>query len=269
MHAGMRIPVASYPFGATEAEPGRLERGRRGRSHRAAGPPVLGGGEGPAAGERPQESKRGRPGERSEGVRLSPELDEATRKVVREMAARDREVRAHEAAHAAVGGHLAGAPSLTFETGPDGKRYAVAGEVSISMPQGGSPEARIRAARQVRAAALAPAQPSGADQSVAASAAKVEMEARAELAQARREARSGEGEGPRGPRRADGAQERAAARGLDDGERPARAERRRGARAMEPAEPRADIRRAYHQHADGGSSCPHCRAGSAGELLSP
>ncbi|MEE4244192.1 MAG: putative metalloprotease CJM1_0395 family protein, partial [Kangiellaceae bacterium] len=50
---------------------------------------------------------------------------------VQELAARDREVRAHEASHAGVGGKYAGAPSYTYQRGPDGRQYAVAGEVSI------------------------------------------------------------------------------------------------------------------------------------------
>lgn len=81
----------------------------------------------------------------------------------------DREVRAHEAAHANVGGQLAGAPNLSFKTGPDGKRYAVAGEVSIDTSRvPNNPEATIRKMRQVRSAALAPASPSSQDFKVAA-----------------------------------------------------------------------------------------------------
>jgi hypothetical protein len=46
--------------------------------------------------------------------------------------ARDREVRAHEAAHSAAAGSLAkGDPSLTFQRGSDGRLYAVGGEVNI------------------------------------------------------------------------------------------------------------------------------------------
>ena len=44
----------------------------------------------------------------------------------------DREERQHEQAHlSAAGGHARGGPSYQYETGPDGKRYAVGGEVSI------------------------------------------------------------------------------------------------------------------------------------------
>ena len=45
---------------------------------------------------------------------------------VRELKARDREVRAHEQAHRSAGGELVrGGTKFTFEVGPDGRRYAV------------------------------------------------------------------------------------------------------------------------------------------------
>lgn len=94
---------------------------------------------------------------------------------------RDAEVRRHEAAHAAAGGAHAGAPHYDFETGPDGRRYAVAGRVSISLADvPGNPEASARKLEQVVRAALAPAEPSGADRAVATS-------ARARLARLRAE----------------------------------------------------------------------------------
>ncbi len=102
--------------------------------------------------------------------------------IIRDLAARDREVRAHEQAHAAVGGQYAGAPSYTFQRGPDGVNYAVAGEVPISLPANLSdPEAALAAAEQVRRAALAPAEPSAQDRSIAARAANLAIEARAEI----------------------------------------------------------------------------------------
>jgi len=101
---------------------------------------------------------------------------------VRELAARDREVRAHEQAHANVGGQYAGAPSYTYQRAPDGRQYAVAGEVSIDVsPVPGDPQATIDKARIVRRAALAPAEPSSQDRAVAAEATKLEQQARAEL----------------------------------------------------------------------------------------
>lgn len=107
--------------------------------------------------------------------------DEETKKI-NELAARDREVRAHEQAHAAVGGVHAGAPTYTFETGPNGKKYAVGGEVSISTsPVAGDAEATIRKADQVKRAALAPAQPSAQDRAVAAQATQMKIDAQIEL----------------------------------------------------------------------------------------
>lgn len=96
----------------------------------------------------------------------------------------DAEVRSHEAAHAAVGGQLASSPAYSFGVGPDGKQYAVAGEVQIDLsPVPGDPQATIIKMQQVKAAALAPAEPSAADRQVAAEAARRIVEAQAELAQ--------------------------------------------------------------------------------------
>ncbi len=107
---------------------------------------------------------------------------------IRKLAARDREVRAHEQAHAAVGGQYAGAPSFSFTRGPDGVRYATGGEVPIDVSRvSGDPEATIRKMQVVRRAALAPADPSAADRSIAARATRAETDARIELAQERAE----------------------------------------------------------------------------------
>ncbi len=98
---------------------------------------------------------------------------------------RDREVRAHEQAHIAASGGLAkGGATFSFQRGPDGKQYAVGGEVNIdTSPVSGNPEATIRKAKQIRAAALAPADPSAQDRAVAASASTLEAKARRELQQ--------------------------------------------------------------------------------------
>jgi hypothetical protein len=81
-------------------------------------------------------------------------------------------------AHKAVGGSLAGGISFEYETGPDGKQYAVGGEVSIDTSPENDPKATQAKMRQVRAAALAPANPSPQDIKVAASATMLEMKAR-------------------------------------------------------------------------------------------
>ncbi len=107
--------------------------------------------------------------------------------------ARDREVRAHERAHQAAGGQHAGAASYTFERGPDGRSYAVGGEVPIDASEvRGDPEATIEKMEQVKAAALAPAEPSGQDRKVAAMADAKAAQARAELNRAEQDSDEGE-----------------------------------------------------------------------------
>jgi len=112
-------------------------------------------------------------------VELSPEAEE----LVQALQSRDLEVRAHEAAHQAAGGAAAGGASFSFQTGPDGKQYAIGGEVPIALSTGGSPEQTVANAQQVRAAAMAPADPSGQDMKVAASASQIEAAARRELSE--------------------------------------------------------------------------------------
>jgi|GEM_PF-2696744 len=98
---------------------------------------------------------------------------------------RDTEVRAHEQAHLSVAGNLAqGGANFSFTTGPDGKRYAVGGDVSIDTAAvAGDPQATLRKAQKIRRAASAPVDPSAQDRSVAAQASMMEAQARVELAQ--------------------------------------------------------------------------------------
>jgi hypothetical protein len=73
--------------------------------------------------------------------------------------------------------------SFTYERGPDGAQYAVGGEVSIDVgPVQGDPEATIEKMRVVRAAAMAPAQPSAQDRAVAAQAMQAMLQAQADMA---------------------------------------------------------------------------------------
>jgi len=99
------------------------------------------------------------------------QLTEEQLELVQALQARDREVRAHEQAHKSVGGSLAGAVSLSYQTAPNGQRYAVGGEVPIDASiVNGDPAATIKKMNIVKAAATAPVDPSAQDQSVAASA---------------------------------------------------------------------------------------------------
>lgn len=112
-------------------------------------------------------------------------LDELTaeeQQAVFKLKQRDREVRAHEQAHLANAGQYAsGGPTYSFQTGPDGKRYAVGGEVPIDVSKERTPEQTILKMRAVQRAALAPASPSSADRSIAAAAAMKEAEALREV----------------------------------------------------------------------------------------
>jgi len=97
---------------------------------------------------------------------------------------RDREVKAHELAHASVGGQYASGASFTYEKGSDGVLYAVAGEVSISTSAvANDPKATLEKALVIQRAALAPANPSSQDRSVAAAASSLAQVARVEINQ--------------------------------------------------------------------------------------
>lgn len=103
--------------------------------------------------------------------------------LIAKLKARDQQVRRHEQAHlAAAGGLAVSAASFTYQKGPDGVSYAVGGEVSIDTSPGRTPEETISRARTIRAAALAPADPSGQDLAVAAQASQMAQEAQLELA---------------------------------------------------------------------------------------
>jgi hypothetical protein len=111
------------------------------------------------------------------------ELSEADQRTVQQLQQRDREVRAHEMAHVAAGaGLVTRGASYTYQTGPDGQRYAIGGEVQIDTSPGRTPEDSLAKAERIRAAALAPAEPSGQDRQVAAQAARMAGEARMEIA---------------------------------------------------------------------------------------
>ncbi|MCP5150981.1 MAG: hypothetical protein H6983_25275 [Ectothiorhodospiraceae bacterium] len=147
------------------------------------------------AGDAEQSGGRGRePGEGTRKVDAAG-LSEADRRLVTELRARDMEVRAHEQAHLAAAGQLAtGGPSFETVRGPDGRQYAVAGEVHIdTAPVPGDPEATLRKAAQIRRAATAPAEPSGQDLAVAAQASAMAQQARAELMTQRLAGTDGEG----------------------------------------------------------------------------
>ncbi|HBE71167.1 MAG TPA: SprA-related family protein [Planctomycetaceae bacterium] len=130
-------------------------------------------------------SQAAKKAESAKPPKLDAELTPEELEQVKKLAARDREVRAHEQAHLATAGQYArGGPTYSYQQGPDGKRYAIGGEVQIdTSPVDGDPKATAQKARVVRAAALAPAQPSAQDLRVAAAATQMEQQALAELRQ--------------------------------------------------------------------------------------
>jgi len=119
--------------------------------------------------------------------RLLDDLSPDEERLVNELSARDAEVKRHEAAHQAAGSGMTGAASYTYQQGPDGKMYAIGGEVSISMQSGATPEETIANARQVATAAMAASNPSPQDFAVASSARIMEMKAQQQLTQKQQE----------------------------------------------------------------------------------
>lgn len=114
------------------------------------------------------------------GETLSPEQQQE----IAQLKARDAEVKAHEQAHiAAAGGLTTSSPSYSYQTGPDGQKYAIGGEVSVSAPQTNNPEENIRNAEALKRAAMAPADPSSQDRAVAANADKIIAANREKLAE--------------------------------------------------------------------------------------
>jgi hypothetical protein len=114
----------------------------------------------------------------SSSVELSPEA----LSLIGKLKARDTQVRQHEQAHlAAAGGLATSGATYTYQRGPDGINYAVGGEVHIDTSPGRTPEDTIARAQAIIAAALAPADPSGADRAVAAQAQQMAAQARAQL----------------------------------------------------------------------------------------
>lgn len=119
--------------------------------------------------------------------------------VVRRLAARDRQVRAHEEAHRASAGSLyRSGPTYEYVTGPDGRAYAVSGSVQIDTSAGRTPEETLRKAQLIQRSALAPVDPSAADRAVASAAAAMEARARHEQVTERLATQQSVGETPGG-----------------------------------------------------------------------
>lgn len=179
-----RSPEANHGATATDQPSALAENktdgpGRIGQSHQSDQDPS----------QHTPDQAYSEPDEDSSGFGRMSKEEEAE---VREMAKRDREVRAHEQAHVAAAAGHASAPKYDYERGPDGRRYAVSGSVSIDTSKEETPEDTLRKAQTIKRAAMAPTSPSAQDRQVAAKAARMESEARAELTEERMAARTGQ-----------------------------------------------------------------------------
>jgi hypothetical protein len=128
------------------------------------------------------------------GKRDATGLSDGEREQLKKLKARDTEVRNHENAHQSAGGQFAGSPSYTYQTGPDGRRYAIGGEVSIDVSPEKDPAATIAKMESVRRAATAPAEPSPQDFKVAAAAQRMMTEAQRDLDAAKLDQMQGKSE---------------------------------------------------------------------------
>lgn len=110
------------------------------------------------------------------------QLDRQEIQQLQNLKRRDMEVRTHEQAHLSAAGRYArGSASFTLQKGPDGRSYAVGGEVGIDVGKESTPEATLAKMQTIKRAALAPANPSAADRRIAAQATVKEAQARQEL----------------------------------------------------------------------------------------
>lgn len=135
-----------------------------------------------------EKEANGRQQEQEQQAKQQAQQEAQEQKIVTKLKAREREVIAHEQAHASVGGQYAGAPSYDYHRGPDGRRYIVGGEVSIeTSPVPNDPQATLQKAEVIRRAALAPANPSNQDRRVAADAAAMALKAKADIAKLQRQ----------------------------------------------------------------------------------
>jgi hypothetical protein len=121
-------------------------------------------------------------------------LTEQEKTEVTELKKTDRKIKMHEMAHMAAGGQYAGGATYTYKNGPDGRQYAVGGEVPIDASKEKNPEKTTQKMSQIKRAALAPADPSAADRAIAAKAAQMMAGARLEMIQVQMEKRQASAE---------------------------------------------------------------------------
>lgn len=105
---------------------------------------------------------------KAEIARDPVDLTDAEKQSVDRLRQRDAQVRQEEQAHAGTAGAMAGPIIYEYATGPDGRRYAVGGSVSVRLSNpSGDPAKFADAAAKLSAAANAAHNPSAADLSAA------------------------------------------------------------------------------------------------------
>ena len=111
------------------------------------------------------------------------ELTQAEVQELSKLKQRDREVKAHEQAHIMAGGqYVRGGAHYEYQKGPDGRSYAVGGEVQIDTSKiPGDPEATARKMAAIKRAAMAPAEPSAQDRRIASKASRIESQMTMEM----------------------------------------------------------------------------------------
>lgn len=174
------VPAAAWAYPAANATSPRVEQAARGRASEEETTKA----DDPNATSSSDENSEAAGPKRADGTPMAPEEIQ----LLEQLKQTDREVRQHEMAHQTVGGAYAGGASYEYELGPDGKRYAVAGEVPIDYgPVPNDPQATIEKMQTVIAAAMAPADPSPTDYQVAAQARQYLLEAKLEASMQRSE----------------------------------------------------------------------------------
>jgi hypothetical protein len=131
---------------------------------------------------------------RGTGTDAARELTPRERQQVAELQQIDRAVRAHEAAHIAAGGEVVtSGANYSYTYGPDGRQYAVGGEVGIDTAPEQDPADNVEKGIAIQDAALAPRDPSAQDYRVAGIGAQLESRGRGELVQERADERADAG----------------------------------------------------------------------------
>ena len=120
------------------------------------------------------------------GPKSEGEMSDADKALLDKLKARDSLVRGHEQAHIlAAGGQAAGLPQYVYQTGPDGRQYAIGGSVQISVvSSSANPEEAARQAETASRAATANGEMSLADMRTAIQAAALAVKARSRAADA-------------------------------------------------------------------------------------